>query len=107
MKTPLANQRTSAVALHRFGITGISPKRQPPSRRSGALARREGGRAGALQNLAEVRTGSVKEDSFRLQTHHGAGRRFSQRTFHCPLSGKPGAFRFGDESHPAAIMAVA
>jgi hypothetical protein len=49
---------------------------------------------------------------------HGAGDRFSQRTFHWPLSGKPGAFLFGEplvaselpgegESHPAAIIAVA
>jgi hypothetical protein len=45
--------------------------------------------------------------SLRNGTNHGAGRRFSHRTFHWPLSGKPGAFRFGDESHPAAIMAVA
>jgi hypothetical protein len=49
---------------------------------------------------------------------YGAGDRFSQRTFHWPLSGKPGAFRFGEplvapelpgegESHPVAIIAVA
>jgi hypothetical protein len=38
---------------------------------------------------------------------HGATARFSQRTFHWPLSGNPGAFFFGAPSQPAAISAVA
>ena len=42
-----------------------------------------------------------------LQDCYGATERFSQRTFHWPLSGNPGAFRFGAPSQPAAISAVA
>lgn len=38
---------------------------------------------------------------------YGAERKFSQRTTHWPLSGKPGAFRFGAESQPVAIIAAA
>jgi hypothetical protein len=38
-----------------FGRAANIRKRQPPSRRSGALARRRGGRTGAIQNLAASR----------------------------------------------------
>jgi hypothetical protein len=41
---------TSSFSCPACGFT--EEKRQPPSRRSGALARREGGRAGAVQDAA-------------------------------------------------------
>src|ERR1035437_5097345 len=43
----------------------------------------------------------------RVFQTYGAIDRFSQRTLHWPLSGKPGAFFFGAPSQPAAISAVA
>ena len=62
----------TAVVLYRFsprngmGLRAMSrlssssrplPKRQPPPRRSGALARREGGRTGAVQKLRQFLSG--------------------------------------------------
>ena len=48
-------ERHPPVKAGRFGSPNFAPqaslqKRQPPSRRSGALARREGGRTGAVQD---------------------------------------------------------
>ena len=42
-------------------------KRQPPPRRSGALARREGGRAGAVQNLSDFGVTSVGAKPLRIE----------------------------------------
>src|SRR5271170_531992 len=42
-----------------------------------------------------------------LPEGHGAGFKSSQRTVHEPSLGKPGAFRFGAPSQPAAIIATA
>ena len=46
----------TAAVLCRFWSVRRCRKRQPPPRRSGALARREDGRTGAVQNLAADRT---------------------------------------------------
>jgi hypothetical protein len=51
---------------------------------------------------------SFENQSSEWRIHvQGATFRFSQRTVHWPLSGKPGALRLGALSQPAAMRAVA
>jgi hypothetical protein len=78
----------SAAALRRFTEVHaeisrtfrLPAKRQPPSRRSGALARREGGRAGALQDAGAK---SVRRQKARSALEGGG----PPARFYCEFAG--------------------
>src|ERR1039458_5769316 len=58
------------------GRFGLLAKRQPPSRRSGAMTRREGGRTGALKDASRI-SGIIVSRAASWTA--AALRRFSQR----------------------------